>query len=37
MAPHSNIPAWETQWTEGLVGYSPRGRKSWTQLITQIR
>ena len=30
MAPHSRILAWEIPWTEELVGYSPRGRKSWT-------
>ena len=26
MATHSSILAWEIPWTEGLVGYSPRGR-----------
>ena len=27
MATHSSIPAWKIPWREGLVGYSPRGRK----------
>ena len=32
MATLSSTPAWEIPWTESLVGYSPWGRKSWTQL-----
>ena len=32
MAIHSNILAWKIPWTESLAGYSPRGRKSQTQL-----
>ena len=27
MATHSSIPAWETSWTESLVGYTPWGHK----------
>ena len=27
MATHFSILAWEIPWTEGLVGYSPRGLK----------
>ena len=27
MATHSSILAWKIPWTEGLVGYSPRGHK----------
>ena len=27
MATHSSILAWRIPWTEGLGGYSPRGRK----------
>ena len=30
VATHSSILAWEIQWTEHLVGYSPWGRESWT-------
>ena len=32
MAPHSSILAWRIPRTESLVGYSPQGRKSPTQL-----
>ena len=32
MAAHSSILAWETPWTEELVGYSPWSRKSRTRL-----
>ena len=32
MATHSSILAWRTSWTEELVGYSPRGSQSQTQL-----
>ena len=36
MTTYSGILAWRSPWTEegrgGLVGYSPWGRKSWTQL-----
>ena len=32
VATQSSILAWEIQWTEHLVGYSPWGRESWTQL-----
>ena len=32
MAPHSSILAWRTPGQRSLVGYSPWGRKSWTQL-----
>ena len=27
---HASILAWEIPWTEGLVGYSPKGYKSQT-------
>ena len=29
---HSSILAWGIPWIESLVGYSPWGPKSWTQL-----
>ena len=32
VATQSSILAWEIQWTVHLVGYSPWGRESWTQL-----
>ena len=32
MATNSSILAWRIPWTGCLVGYSPCGRKSWTQL-----
>ena len=27
MSTHSSILAWETPWTDSLVGYSPGGRR----------
>ena len=32
MATHSSILAWRIPWTDGLGGYSPWVRKSWTKL-----
>ena len=32
MAPHSNILPWKSHGQRSLVGYSPWGHKSWTQL-----
>ena len=32
---HASILAWEIPWTEGLVGYSPKGYKSQTWLVAK--